>query len=205
MLVKIYPENPNAKEIGKVVKILQDGGLVIYPTDTLYAIGCDAMNIRAVERICRIRGLDPQKCRLSIICADISNISEYVKINNTAYKLLKQYLPGPYTFILPTIHGSELPRIFRNRKEIGIRIPDCQITLELVRTLGNPLLTMSINYDEAESEYTTDPELIEEKYSNVADIVIDGGFGGTEGSTVVDCTTDEISLVRQGKGICDFL
>jgi tRNA threonylcarbamoyl adenosine modification protein (Sua5/YciO/YrdC/YwlC family) len=200
MLIKIYPENPNAKEINKVVKILQDGGLVIYPTDTLYAIGCDALNVHAVEKICRIRGVDPQKCRLSIICANLSNISDYVKIDNTAFRLLKQFLPGPYTFILPTVHGSKLPRPFKNRREIGIRIPGNTIACELARSLGNPLLTMSVPYDEDESEYATDPELIYEKYKNQVDTVIDGGFGGTEGSTVVDCTADEITLVRQGKG-----
>ncbi|MDR0757396.1 MAG: threonylcarbamoyl-AMP synthase [Tannerella sp.] len=200
MLVKIYPENPSAKEIAKVVKILQDGGLVIYPTDTLYAIGCDALNVYAVEKICRTRGIDPQRCRLSIICESLSSISDCVRVDNAAFKLLKQCLPGPYTFILPTVRGNKLPRPFRNRREIGIRIPDCQIAAELVRTLGNPLLSMSVPYDEDESEYATDPELIYEKYKARVDVVVDGGFGGTEASTVVDCTADEITLVRQGKG-----
>ncbi|MDR1602471.1 MAG: threonylcarbamoyl-AMP synthase [Tannerella sp.] len=200
MLVKIYPENPNAKEITKVVKILQDGGLVIYPTDTLYATGCDALNVHAVEKICRTRGIDPQKCRLSIICANLSNISDYVRVDNAAFKLLKQYLPGPYTFILPAVHGSRLPRPFKNRREIGIRVPDSRIAVELVRCLGNPLLSMSVPYDENESEYATDPELIYERFRHQVDAVVDGGFGGTTGSTVVDCTADEIALVRQGKG-----
>jgi tRNA threonylcarbamoyl adenosine modification protein (Sua5/YciO/YrdC/YwlC family) len=200
MLVKIYPENPNAKEIARVVNILQDGGLAIYPTDTLYAVGCDALNVHAVEKICRTRGVDPQRCRLSIICESLSSISDYVKVNNTVFKLLKQYLPGPYTFILPAVHGSRLPRPFKNRREIGIRIPDSLIAGELVRTLGNPLLSMSVPYDEGESEYATDPELIYERYRNRVDVVIDGGFGGTKGSTVVDCTSDEITLVRRGKG-----
>jgi tRNA threonylcarbamoyl adenosine modification protein (Sua5/YciO/YrdC/YwlC family) len=201
MLVKIYPENPNTKEVNRVVKVLQDGGLIIYPTDTLYAIGCDALNIRAVEKICRIRGRDPQKCRLSIICADLSHVSDYVKVSNTVFKLLKQHLPGPYTFILPTVHGSELPRLFKNRREIGIRIPDSPVVNAMVGSLGNPLLTMSVPYDEDESEYTTDPELLYEKYRHQIDLVVDGGPGGTLGSTVVDCTQDEIALVRLGKGI----
>jgi tRNA threonylcarbamoyl adenosine modification protein (Sua5/YciO/YrdC/YwlC family) len=201
MLIKIYPENPNAKEVNRVVDVLQNGGLIIYPTDTLYAIGCDALNVRAVEKICRIRGVDPRKCRLSIICADLSHVSDYVKVSNAVFKLMKRRLPGPYTFILPTVHGSELPRLFRNRKEIGIRIPDSPVVNAMVAGLGNPLLTMSVPYDENESEYTTDPELLCEKYRHRIDLVVDGGPGGTEGSTVVDCTQEEVTLVRLGKGV----
>lgn len=199
MLVKIYEENPNPKEIAKVIKILQDGGLVIYPTDTVYALGCDALNVRAVEKICKIKGVNPQKNNLSIICYDLSNLSEYAKVSNAAFKLMKKYLPGPYTFILPT--SSELPKIYKNRKEVGIRVPDNQIVRTIVQELGNPLLTMSVHDDEDEvMEYSTDPELIDEKYEGKVDIVIDGGYGGIEPSTVIDCTGDEFSIIRQGKG-----
>lgn len=199
MLVKIYEENPNPKEIAKVIKILQDGGLVIYPTDTVYALGCDALNVRAVEKICKIKGVNPQKNNLSIICYDLSNLSEYAKVSNAAFKLMKKYLPGPYTFILPT--SSELPKIYKNRKEVGIRVPDNQIVRTIVQELGNPLLTMSVHDDEDEvMEYSTDPELIDEKYEGKVDIVIDGGYGGIEPSTVIDCTEDEFSIIRQGKG-----
>ena len=198
MLIKIYSENPNPKEVGKVVATLRDGGLVVYPTDTVYAIGCDALNVRAVERICRIKGVNPQKSNLSIICYDLSNISEYAKVSNAAFKLMKKNLPGPFTFILPT--SSELPKIYKNRKEVGIRVPDNNIVRTLVQELGNPLLTMSVHDEDEIIEYSTDPELIEEKYGNQVDIVIDGGYGGLEGSTVVDCTTDDFTVVRQGKG-----
>ncbi len=199
MLVKIYPENPNPKEIAKVVKILQEGGLIIYPTDTVYAMGCNALNVRAVERICKIKGVNPQKSNLSIICYDLSNLSEYAKVNNATFKLMKRCLPGPYTFILPT--SSELPKIYKHRKEVGIRVPDNTIVRTIVQELGNPLLTMSVHdEDDDVLEYSTDPELIEEKYANSVDLVIDGGYGGLEPSTVIDCTTDEFTIIRQGKG-----
>lgn len=199
MLVKIYPENPNPREISKVVKVLQDGELIVYPTDTVYAIGCDALNVRAVERICRLKGVNPQKSNLSIICSDLSNLSEYAKVNNATFKLMKKNLPGPFTFILPT--SSELPKIYKNRKEVGIRVPDNNIVRTLVKELGNPLLTMSVHDEDDELiEYSTDPELMHEKYANQVSIVIDGGIGGIEPSTVVDCTNDEFEIVRQGKG-----
>lgn len=199
MLVKIYPENPNPREIAKVVKALQDGELIVYPTDTVYAIGCDALNVRAVERICRMKGVNPQKSNLSIICSDLSNLSEYAKVNNATFKLMKKNLPGPFTFILPT--SSELPKIYKNRKEVGIRVPDNNIVRTLVSELGNPLLTMSVHDEDDELiEYSTDPELIHEKYANQVSIVIDGGMGGIEPSTVVDCTDDEFEVVRRGKG-----
>lgn len=202
MLTKIYPENPNLKEIDKVVSILRDGGLVIYPTDTVYAIGCDALNVRAVEKICQIKGINPQKSNLSIICYDLSNISEYAKVSNATFKLMKKNLPGPFTFILPT--SSELPKIYKNRKEVGIRVPDNLIIRTLVKELGNPILTMSVHDDDDVIEYTTDPELIDEKYENRVDLVIDGGYGGTEASTIVDCTTDDFEILRQGKGKLNY-
>jgi tRNA threonylcarbamoyl adenosine modification protein (Sua5/YciO/YrdC/YwlC family) len=198
MILKIYPENPNPKEIDKAVRILQDGGLVIYPTDTLYAIGCDALNVRAVEKICRIKGVNPQKSNLSIVCSGLSNVSEYATIDNATFSLMKKHLPGPFTFILPA--GSDLPRIYRHRKEIGIRIPDHPIAHELVCSLGHPALTMSVHLDEDQIEYTTDPELIHEKYAHLVDLVIDCGSGGTEGSTIIDCTSGEFKILRQGKG-----
>lgn len=198
MLIKIYPENPNPREIDKVIEVLRDGGLVIYPTDTVYAIGCDALNVRAVEKICQMKGINPQKSNLAIICYDLSNLSEYAKVNNAAFKLMKKNLPGPFTFILPT--SSELPKIYKNRKEVGIRVPDNNIIRTLVKELGNPILTMSVHDDDDMIEYTTDPELIHEKYENLVDLVIDGGYGGFEASTVVDCTTDNFEIIRQGKG-----
>lgn len=198
MFLKIYPENPNQREIDKVTEVLRDGGLVIYPTDTVYAIGCDALNVRAVEKICQMKGIKPQKSNLSIICYDLSNLSEYAKVSNSAFKLMKKNLPGPFTFILPT--SSELPKIYKNRKEVGIRVPDNNIIRTMVHELGNPILTMSVRDEDDIIEYTTDPELINEKYEHLVDIVIDGGYGGAEASTVVDCTTDEFDIIRQGKG-----
>ena len=201
MFIKIYPENPNPKAIDKVISVLRDGGLVIYPTDTVYAIGCDALNVRAVEKICQIKGVNPQKSGLSIICYDLSNLSAYAKVSNSAFKLMKKHLPGPFTFILPT--SSELPKIYKNRRAVGIRVPDNNIIRQLVKELGNPILTMSIHDEDEYIEYSTDPELIAEKYEDVVDVVIDGGMGGTEASTVIDCTSDEFVIVRQGKGELD--
>jgi len=198
MLIKIYPENPNRKEIDKVVDILREGGLVIYPTDTVYAMGCDAMNVRAVERICQLKGADLRKHKLSIICYDLSNISEYAKVNNAVFKLMRKNLPGPFTFILPT--GNELPKIYKNKKEVGIRVPGNNIVRQLVNELGTPLMTTSIRDEDRVIEYTTDPELIYEKYAERVDVVIDGGYGGTDPSTVVDCTGDTFEIIRQGKG-----
>lgn len=199
MLIKIYPDNPNSREIDKVVSVLSDGGTIIYPTDTLYAIGCDALNVRAVEKICALKGINPQKSNLSIICSDLSSISEYAKVDTPTFKLMKRNLPGPFTFILPTT--SSLPKIYKNKKTVGIRVPDNNIVREIVSQLGNPILSTSVSQGDDEIEYLTDPELIHEKWSSVADIVIDGGPGGIEPSTVVDCTGDEPVIIRQGKGI----
>lgn len=198
MLVKLYEENPNPKEIDKIVKVLQDGGLIVYPTDTVYAIGCDALNVRAVEKICRMKDINPEKSNLSIICYDLSNISEYARVDNNTFKLMKKNLPGPFTFILNTT--SSLPKIYKNKKTVGIRIPDNNIIRELVHTLGNPIMTTSVKDDDEVIEYTTDPELIYERYQDFVDIVIDGGYGGIEASTIVDCTGDEPEIMRQGKG-----
>ena len=202
MIIKLYNENPNPREIDEVVSILRDGGIVIYPTDTLYGIGCDALNVRAVERICELKGINPQKSNLSIICNDLSIISEYAKVNTPVFKLMKRNLPGPFPFILPTT--SSLPKIYKNKKTVGIRVPDNNIIREIVARLGNPVLSTSVKDENDEIEYTTDPELIHEKWGEIADIVIDGGFGGIEPSTVIDCTSDDPEIIRQGKGVLNF-
>ena len=197
--IKIYPENPNPKAIQKVVKVLRSGGLVIYPTDTVYGLGCDITNIKALERIAQIKGVKLEKSNFSFVCEDLSNLSDYVKqINTTTFKILKRALPGPYTFILP---GSKnLPNPFKNRKTVGIRVPDNSIALALVTALGNPIVSTSIRDDDDVIEYTTDPELILEKWDNLVDIVIDGGYGGNEASTIVDLSEDEPIVIREGKG-----
>jgi len=198
MLIRLYEQNPNRKEIDKVIEILREGGIIIYPTDTVYAMGCDALNVRAVEKICKLKGLNPQKNHLSIICPDLSNISEYAKVNNTVFKIMKRNLPGPFTFILNATNS--LPKIYKNRKEVGIRVPNNNITITLTRELGNPLLTASVRDKDDLMEYCIDPELIEEEYGNEVDAVIDGGYGGMEPSTIVNCTNDDIEIIRQGKG-----
>jgi tRNA threonylcarbamoyl adenosine modification protein (Sua5/YciO/YrdC/YwlC family) len=202
MLIKIYNENPNTREIDKVVSALQDGGIVIYPTDTLYAFGCDALNVRAVEKICNLKGINPEKSNLSIICNDLSIISEYAKVDTPTFKLMKRNLPGPFTFILPTT--SSLPKIYKKKKTVGIRVPDNKIIREIVIRLGNPVLSTSIIDENDEIEYITNPELIHEKWQDFVDIVIDGGIGGIEPSTVIDCSTGEHDIIRQGKGELKF-
>ncbi|MBO5881209.1 MAG: threonylcarbamoyl-AMP synthase [Paraprevotella sp.] len=199
MLTKIYAENPNEREMGKAIRLLQEGELIVYPTDTLYAIGCDALNVRAVEKLCALKGLNPLKADLSIVCYDLSNISEYAQVSNGVFKVLKKNLPGPFTFILPT--SSRLPKLYKNKKEVGIRVPDNNIARGLVAGLGNPILSMSVRDDEEQAEYTTDPELIHEKYNKKVALVIDAGFGGDVPSTVVNCVDDELEVIREGKGI----
>lgn len=200
MLLKLYEKNNNPKDLDRIIETLQEGGLIIYPTDTMYAIGCHGLKERAIESICKSKNIDPRKNNLSIICYDLSNISEYAKVNNSTFKLMKRNLPGPFTFILNT--GNRLPKIFRNRKEVGIRIPDNNIIREICRLLDAPILTTTLPLEEGEEiEYITTPELIEEKFGNQVDLVIDGGIGGIEPSTIVDCTNEEAEIVRQGKGI----
>ena len=203
-LVKIYNENPNEREIDKVVKVLQKGGLIIYPTDTVYGLGCDITNTKAMERVAQLKGLKLDKANFSFICYDLSNLSDYVKqIDTPAYKILKKALPGPYTFILPS--STNLPKAFKNKKTVGIRIPDNNIIRELVKKLGNPIVSTSI-YDEDDLlEYTTDPELIYEKWGNKVDIVIDGGFGSNIPSTVIDLSEGEITVLREGQGSVEAL
>lgn len=197
MLLKLYDKNNNPEDLQRVVDTLNDGGLVIYPTDTMYAIGCHGLKERAIERICRLKGIDPKKNNLSIICYDLAAISEYAKVDNNTFKLMKRNLPGPFTFIL---NGTtRLPKIFRNRREVGIRMPDNAIIREIARLLDAPIMTTTLPHDEGDDpEYSTDPELIDEKYGDRVDLVIDGGIGGLDGSTVVDCTGDEPVIVRQG-------
>lgn len=199
MLLKIYPENPNRKAIEEAVEVLRNGGVIIYPTDTVYAFGCDIFQARAVEKICKFRNLDPGKAHLSIVCSDMSHLSEFAKVDNDTFKLMKRLLPGPFTFILN--RSNRLPKLFRERSEVGIRIPDNSITRALVKELGNPILSASLkDEDDEELEYLTDPELMSEKYENEVDMVIDGGLGETIPSTVIDCTTEIYEIVRQGKG-----
>lgn len=200
MLLKLYDNNNDPAVLQHIVDVLNDGGLIIYPTDTLYAIGCHGLKERSIENICRLKGTDPRKHHLSIICYDLSTISEYARVDNHIFKLMKRNLPGPFTFVLNGT--SRLPKIFRNRKEVGIRMPDHPIIREIARILDAPILTASLPLEEGEEvEYTTDPELIAEKFENQVDLIIDGGIGGREPSTVVDCTNDEPIILRQGKGI----
>jgi len=202
-LLKIHPQNPEGRKINHVVGTLKRGGIIVYPTDTIYGIGCDLMNRKSIERLCQIMDIKPQKLNLSFICNDLSHISEYVrKIDTPVFKILKKALPGPYTFILES--SSKVPKILDvNKKTVGIRIPRHNIPLAIVSNLGNPLITSSIKDDDLIKEYTTDPEEIYEDFKNKVDLVIDGGPGGNIASTVIDCTGDEIILVRQGLGEVD--
>ena len=200
MLRKLYDKETNPKDLYEVLRILNDGGLIIYPTDTMYAIGCHALKERAIERICRLKGVDPRKCNLSIICYDLSDISEYARVDNATFKLMKRNLPGPFTFILPA--GSRLPKVYKNRKEVGIRVPDHPLIREICRQLEAPILTTTLPLDEGEDvEYVTTPELIDEKFGNRVDLILDGGIGGVEPSTVVRCTEERFEIVREGKGV----
>ena len=196
MLIKIYNDNPNPNQIRHVAEVLRNGGIIIIPTDTVYAFGCDIFNSAAVEFISRLKNKDLRKANLSFICHEMSQISEYAKLDDDSFKLMKKNLPGPYTFIL---NGSNrLPKLFKNKKTVGIRMPVNRITLQIVRELGNPMMTSSIFIDDETTEYITDPELIDEKYGNQVDLVVDGGMGGLLHSTVIDCTGDEPEIVRQG-------
>jgi tRNA threonylcarbamoyl adenosine modification protein (Sua5/YciO/YrdC/YwlC family) len=204
MLIKIYNENPNQKHIRKITDLLEHGGIIIYPTDTVYAMGCDIRATKTIEKIARFKGLNPQNPDLSLIFRDMSQLSEYTIIrDNNIFKLLKRNLPGPFTFIVTA--NNQIPRMFKNKKKtVGIRIPDNNIVLELVRELGYPIITTSIHDPDELIEYTTDPDLIYEKYHEFVDAVIDGGYGHNEPSTIVDCTGDEIVVVRQGLGIVEW-
>ncbi len=198
MLLKIYDTNPNPAEIRRVAEVLRKGGIIIFPTDGVYAFGCSIFNAAGVEFIAKLKEHDMRKANLSFVCYEMSQISEYAKLDDTAFKLMKRNLPGPFTFILNG--SSKLPKLFKNKKTVGIRMPDNIIPLEIVRELGNPIMASSIFTDEKTTEYITDPELIEEKYGHQVDLVIDGGMGGLQHSTIVDCTGDEPEVIRQGAG-----
>jgi tRNA threonylcarbamoyl adenosine modification protein (Sua5/YciO/YrdC/YwlC family) len=202
--LKIYEDKPSEAAIDKVVKVLKDGGLVIYPTDTVYGLGCDITNSRALERIAKIKGIKLEKANFSFVCCDLSNISDYVRqIDTSTFKLLKRALPGAYTFILPG--NNNLPKEFKKKTTVGIRVPDNAIALEIVRKLGNPIVSTSIYDEDDVIEYTTDPELIFEKWQNLVDMVIDGGYGDNQPSTIIDLSGDEPVIVREGKGDIDIL
>ena len=202
--IKIYEDKPNEAAIAKVVKVLKEGGLVIYPTDTVYGLGCDITNTKALERIAKIKGIKLDKANFSFICHDLSNLSDYVRqIDTPTFKLLKRALPGPYTFILPG--NNNLPKEFKKKTTVGIRVPDNAIAIEIVKQLGNPIVSTSIHDEDDVIEYTTDPELIFEKWQNLVDMVVDGGYGDNMGSTIIDLSGDEPIVVREGKGSLDIL
>lgn len=205
MFLKIYPENPNPREIQKAVNCLQNGGILVYPTDTIYGIGCDIFKTKAIERITDLLGDRKKKSALSFICYDLSHLSDFTKpISNSVFKTMKKVLPGPYTFILEA--NNNVPKIIQSKKKtIGIRIPDNIIVREIVQQLGHPILSASVKDDDEVVEYTTDPELIYERYENLVDMVIDGGYGDNIPSTVVDCTSGDIEVIREGKGAVDLL
>ncbi|WP_295772484.1 L-threonylcarbamoyladenylate synthase [uncultured Mucilaginibacter sp.] len=200
MLLKIYPENPNPKAIEQVVQVLRRGGLIIYPTDTVYGLGCDITNHRAIEAVAKLRNIKPEKANFSFVCYDLSNLADYSKpIDNSIFRVLKKALPGPFTFILNA--SGLVPKLLSSKKKtVGIRVPDNVIAREIVHQLGNPILSTSIKDDDDIIEYSTDPELIHEKYQDLVDIVIDGGYGGNVASTVVDVTSGEFEVIREGKG-----
>ncbi len=204
MLLRIYPENPNGKQIRTVVDVLASDGIVIYPTDTIYAMGCDIKANKTIEEIAKYKGLNPRNPDMSLIFHDMSQLSEYTIIrDNTIFKLLKRNLPGPFTFIVQA--NNQIPKLFKNKKKtVGIRIPDNNILLEIIRGLGRPIITTSIHDPDEIIEYITDPELIYEKYRDFVDMVVDGGYGKNEASTIVDCTGAEIEIVRQGLGILEW-
>ncbi len=198
-LIKIYEENPNPDAISKVVEVLMNGGLIIFPSDTVYALGCDITNNKALERVARLKGVKLDKANFSFVCENLSNLSDYVKqISTTTFKILRRALPGPYTFVLPG--NNKLPKVFKKKKEVGIRVPNNEIILSIVRELGNPIISTSIYAEDEIIEYMTDPELIYEKWDKLVDLVIDGGYGGNIPSTVISLCGDEPELLRAGKG-----
>ncbi|MFY0689749.1 MAG: threonylcarbamoyl-AMP synthase [Cyclobacteriaceae bacterium] len=204
-LIKLYEENPEPRKIEAIVKVIRQGGLVIYPTDTIYGLGCDIFNSKALDRIKLIKGDKAKKLNFSFICYDLSHLSEYTRnVPTPVFKAMKKALPGPFTFILNS--SSKVPKILNAKKKtVGIRVPDNNIPREIVRLLGNPMLTTSIKEDDDIVEYHTDPELIFEKYENLVDVVIDAGYGDNEPSTIVDCTGNYPEVIREGKGDVDLV
>jgi tRNA threonylcarbamoyl adenosine modification protein (Sua5/YciO/YrdC/YwlC family) len=203
MLIRLYEENPNEKILEQIVDVLKKGGIIIYPTDTVYGLGCDITNQKAIERIAKLRGIKPEKANFSFICYDLSHISDYIKpIDNTIFRILKKALPGAFTFIFNA--NNNVPKLlYSNKKTVGIRVPDNNIARQIVKKLGNPILSSSIHDEDEIIEYTTDPELIFEKYQDKVDLVIDGGYGHNIPSTVIDCTSGELEVIRYGKGNID--
>lgn len=197
--IKLYAKQPDSRRIGHIAAALRNGAVIIYPTDTVYGMGCDIHNARAVERVARIKGIKPNKNDFSFICYDLSHIADYARVGNQAFKVMKRLLPGPFTFLLDA--NTNVPKLLNtNKKTVGIRVPDNDIPREIVRELGNPIITTSIRDEDEVIEYSTDPELIYEKFGNLVDIVIDGGYGGNVASTIIDATTDEFTIIRQGLG-----
>jgi tRNA threonylcarbamoyl adenosine modification protein (Sua5/YciO/YrdC/YwlC family) len=202
--IKIYEDKPSEAAIKKVVDVLRNGGLVIYPTDTVYGLGCDITNSRALEKLAKIKGIKLEKANFSFVCSSLSNLSDYVKqIDTSTFKILKRALPGPYTFILPG--NNDLPKEFRKKKTVGIRVPANNIVLQIVELLGNPIVSTSIHDEDDVIEYSTDPELIFEKWHNKVDLIIDGGYGDNIASTIIDLTGYEPEVIREGKGSLDII
>lgn len=200
MLIKLYEENPSEKHIRTIVECLRDGGTIIYPTDTVYTFGCDIYKQKAIEKIARLKGLDPKKNNFSIVCKDLSSLSDYTRpLSNPTFKMMRRCLPGPFTFILEA--NNKVPKLFQHKKKtVGIRIPNNTIVQHIIDELGNPILSTSLHHNDYILEYISDPELIYEEYGKDVDIVIDGGFGGNIASTIVDCSKDENIIVREGLG-----
>ena len=200
MLIKLYNENPDQRKINQIVDLLKNGGLFIYPTDTVYSLGCDIMNQKAVEKVARIKGIKVEKSHFSFICHDLSHLSDFTRpLPNPIFKLMRRNLPGPFTFILEA--NNNVPRYFKGKKKtVGIRVPDNNIIREIVKELGNPVFSTSVHSSDNIEAFITDPELIHEEYANEIDLVIDGGYGDNRVSTVIDCTNNEIEIIRQGKG-----
>ena len=204
MLIEVHPENPTPRNIQKIVDCLKRGGVIIYPTDTVYAFGCDIHSKNAVEKICALRGIKPEKANFSFICSDLSQLSEYAKqVNTPVFRIMKNAFPGPYTFILKA--SGMVPKVFKNKKKtIGIRVPENKIAQAIVEALGNPLMSASIKDDDEFAEYITDPTLMDERFGNRVDLVVDGGFGKNEPSTVIDCSEGEPEVIREGIGSLDI-
>ena len=206
MLIRLYEENPNEKVLDQIVTVLKNGGIIIYPTDTVYGLGCDITNQKAIEKIAKLRGIKPEKANFSFVCYDLSHISDYIKpIDNSIFRILKKALPGAFTFIFNA--NNNVPKLLSsNKKTVGIRVPDNNIARQIVKKLGDPILSSSIHDEDEIIEYTTDPELIFEKYQDKVDLVIDGGYGDNIPSTVIDFTSGELEILRYGKGnIDDFI
>ncbi len=205
MILAIHPVNPEPRKLAMVTDCLKSGGIIIFPTDTVYGLGCDIFNQKAVEKICRMKGIDPERNNLTILCSSLSHISDFVNhIDNSTFRVLKSCIPGPYTFILEA--NKKLPKLFKNKKKtVGIRVPDNKICSSLISLMENPILSSSLHDDDTIVDYPTDPEVIELKFGKLVDLVIDGGTGGNVPSTILDCTKNPIELIRQGLGDVDFL